>query len=162
MHAIADFSNIFALSAGVHIAYGLLWDVRNFPLALTNRLVATLKSIERWTVGKQDKGQMTSIIMNIEIARDDYETAIRPFIRVFVSVAMAVVLYSTAWLVVLSFNPQYKVSTWSMSIWSGIALLPMPTLVITTFAMSHDVISKVRLLEQEFVSVIRKNIGTPS
>ena len=162
MHPISDFSNIFALSAGVHIVYGLLRDIHNLPLALINRLVSTCKHIEKWTVGNQDKGLMTSTIMRMELTRDRHEAAMRPYIRVFVSLAAVVVFYSTGWLVLLSFDPQYQVSTLWMGLWTSLALLPMPLLAAITFALSHRAIAQVRALEREFVNILQKNLTTPS
>lgn len=138
-----NFSNLFGVSIGVHLAYGLLKELHAAPLLHVERQIALYKqTLER--LKEEHSFGLRQSLQLIELSKALHIIPLEKIVDRCAKISIAFAIYSLICLIFVSFFPQFSFSLPSIIVVLSFAILPMPVLALIVFLVTRRGLSELR------------------
>lgn len=153
----SNFSNIFGVSIGVHLAYGLLNELHASPI---NRLKDFLDNYKQTAARLKDEYSfgLNQALRLVELTMALNMIQLKRNVDKCAKVSVIFAVYSLICLILVSFFPGYELNLISAIILASFAILPMPILALIVYFITKrgllELEEPLKIANKEFRRVI--------
>ena len=139
-----NFSSLFEVSVGVHLAYGLLKELHAAPLLQVERQVKLYKeTLER--LNDEHSFSLRQSLQLMEMCRALHITPLEKAVNYCAKASILFAVYSLICLIFVSFFPQFQFSLPVITTVLLFSLLPMPVLAIIVLVVTKRGLSELKM-----------------
>lgn len=138
MKPIGNFTGLFEISIGIHIAYSLIRDIYEYPIRRLDKLVNMYREqVESFGIKGEDYNKFFENLKLFKNIKTSNIMRIENNINLLIKLSFIIVIYSTIWSIAIAFSPNIEISVGWMVLFIFIALFPMPFFMVITYILVH-------------------------